>query len=93
MKLAEAMALIERATQPPRYRVHFEVRSGGMLRTDYFPDRDEPGIEGIVKTAKLADRFAEATGPNTVNVFVVDADYVPIGGTILKRYPPADTGP
>jgi hypothetical protein len=46
MRMTEAVAMMR---QSAGYRVHFEKREGGMLCSDYFPERDEPPI------AELAD--------------------------------------
>jgi hypothetical protein len=76
MKLAEAMAVI--AGKPQGYRVHFERVDGGLLISDYFPDRDEPLIPTEGEAWGLAERFAKNTAGVCVNLYVVDEQWRPV---------------
>lgn len=90
MKLNEALAIIN-GKKRKGYMVHFEVREGGVLRSDYFPDKHErePLIQTEEEAWSLAKRFADSTDENTVNIYVVDNTFSPVSGydnKRLKRY-------
>ncbi len=69
------------------YRVHFEKIDGIMLRTDYFPEGDEPLIESEGQAWELAKRFASTTKGICVNIYVVGEDWCPVCGYRRKRIP------
>jgi len=88
MKLSVAMELIRIAESG--YRIHFEIIEGGVIHSDFFPDRDEPLIKDLDTAWDIARRFAKAVDLNRyVNIYVVDEKYTPVGGyekkTINKR--------
>lgn len=88
MRMQKAKELMERAAG---YFVHFEEREGGMLRSDYFPERDEPSIADEEDAWKLAQKFAGTHPSRFVNVYVVSGyDWTPVNGynaRMLNRYP------
>jgi len=94
MKLETAMAYIN-YPDPRGYRVHFEWREGRLLRSDYFPERDEPLIKGKDEAWDLAFRFERYAPENIVNIYVIDERWMPVGGPptgaqtlpVLRRYP------
>lgn len=92
MKLDEAQALIlkhERA----QYRVSFERRGDGVLRSDHFPERDEPGFSTIPTAVDWMKRFANATpADEIVNIRIVDGQWSHVGHVpIIRLYPPPDS--
>jgi hypothetical protein len=73
------------------YRVVFQVREGDGFRIDHFPDKkaEEPLIPTYKEAWDMAQRFAKATGPEVVNIFVVEDTFCPAKGydvEILKLY-------
>ena len=93
MKITEALYIIGESKKPKGYRVHFEVRSGGVLTSDYFPNEDEPLIDTEEKAWQLAMEFATATDPyKYVNIYVTTHDHRPVAGyekREIRRYPPS----
>ena len=91
MKLIEAMSIISGASERSGFCIHFEVREGGMLRSDYFPDvrNGEPGIERLEGAWAMAEEFAKASPREKyVNIYVVSAvDFVPAPGVRKKIRP------
>ena len=94
MKMSEAEDIISGKAARSGYCVSFEVREGGMLRSDHFPDvrEGEPGIATIQEAWTLASRFANAKHKReVVNVYVINAtDFTPVADyqhRMLKRYP------
>jgi len=88
MKMQTAMAMITAyETKPRGYMVAFELREGGILTSDYFPDKKkgEKLIETEEEAWALAYRFAAATVGHCVNLYVVDQDYSPVPGYDTKR--------
>ena len=78
MKLSEAKRLIKTATDG--FRVHFETRGGGLLRTEYFPGRDEPMIKTEDGAWKLAREFSKVDPKKYVNIYVVNSEHSPVDG-------------
>ena len=84
MKLKEAMDIIE--TKEKGFRVHFEIREGSTLRSDFFPEREEDLIKSEVEAWELAKRFAKAVDPKIyVNIYVTDETFSPVQGYDLKK--------
>lgn len=80
MKMAEAKKIMN-AT--PDYMVSFEHVEGGMLRSDYFPDKyaGEPLIPTEEEAWQLAQRFATATRGKCVNIHIIKGvDFTPVNG-------------
>ncbi len=79
MKTKDAMRMIE--DHERGFMVHFEVDTGNILRTDYFPDKSEGEelINDVEEAWTLAKRFAKAgENHNIVNVYVVNQDARPV---------------
>ena len=89
MKIAEVKQLL---VSHNGFRVSFERREGGMLYSDYFPERDEPTIAEIEDAWKLARDFAAIDPTKFVNVYVIQAwDFSPVADYLsrkLNAYPP-----
>ena len=49
-----------------------------MLIGGYFPERDEPTIESEEKAWELATAFASKTLGRYVDIYVTDADFIPV---------------
>lgn len=86
MKMKEAMAIID--AKEKGFMVHFEKVEGGILGSDYFPDKNTG--EDLIKTEgeawELARRFANATSPKEyVNIYVVDNKFYPVSGYERKK--------
>lgn len=84
--MKEAMAIID--AKEKGFRVAFEKVGGGVLRSDYFPDKDAG--EDLIKTEEeaweLAKRFANAVSPKEyVNIYVVDNKSYPVSGYERKK--------
>jgi len=64
------------------YMVSFEVKEGGVLRSDYFPDKHagETLIASEETAWILAEQFAEASDDNHVNIYVIDETFSPVRG-------------
>ena len=91
MKLKEAQEMIE--NHEKGFMVHFEVRKGGVLHAQYFPEKgEEPIFNNIDKAWEMAERFAKAgVNHNIVNVYVIDQNYSPVALYEEKKlnvYPP-----
>lgn len=80
MKTIEAMSIISDTKRPSGYRVSFEHVDGGILRSDFFPDRGEPLIETEEEAWCLARLFAARTRGKCVNIYVTDDKYCPVSG-------------
>lgn len=84
MRLKDAMKIIE--TKEYGFRIHFEVREGSILRSDYFPEIDEEIIDSEEEAWELATRFAKATDSSIyVNIYVVDHTHHPVAGYNDKK--------
>ena len=73
------------------YMVSFENRSGGFY-AGHFPDKHagEPLIKTEIEAWDLAERFANATGDDYVNIYVINQTFHPVKNyknRILKKYP------
>lgn len=89
MKFKEALDIIN--IKEKGYMVSFEVRKNGVLGSDYFPDKhaNELLIPTEEEAWNLAERFANATGSEVVNLYVIDHTFSPVKGytnKILKKY-------
>jgi hypothetical protein len=88
MKFEDALRIIRESERG--FRVHFEIREGGILTTDYFPARDEPMIKDLRLASDFAKRFAMAVDKEKyVNIYVVDETYSPVPGYqdhIINKY-------
>jgi hypothetical protein len=89
MKITEARDIMRRQCG---YRVHFdEKREGGMLYSDYFPERDEPPIADLEDAWRLAEQWAAVDPSLYVNIYVTHAhDWTPVEGYTtreLNKYP------
>ena len=83
MKILHAKKLMQ---QNAGYRVHFEKREGGMLASDFFPDRDEPPIIDLEDAWKLAEGWSKVDANIYVNVYVTNAlDSCPVENYQLRR--------
>lgn len=84
MKLIVAESVIDEhkggIARKAGYRVRFEHSDGKIITTDYFPERDEPSLEGLENAWSIADAFAQATKDKYFNVYVVTGDYCPVDG-------------
>ncbi len=82
MKLSDAKNIIDNAPRLAGYRVSFEIKDGGVLRSDYFPDKDETALKTEDEAWEWAARFAFAgKNKNIVNVYVISAnDFNPAPG-------------
>ena len=85
MKFQEALDIINKKEKG--YMVSFEVRERGLLRSDHFPDKhaDELLIPTEDEAWRLAERFAKATGSDTVNIYVIDNTFSPVKGYDKKK--------
>jgi hypothetical protein len=83
MRLAEALTVIKGPVLG--YRVHFEHAGDGLLRSDYFPERDEPMIEDEEEAWELARKFAARTRGRCVNLYVVDQSWCPVPGYRYRK--------
>lgn len=97
--MSEAKAIINGTNLPKdkgEYIVSFEVREGGVLRGDHFPDirEGEKSIKGLENAWTMARNFASAMyNKNVVNVYVCYGSgpnrFVPVPGydsRKLNRY-------
>lgn len=77
MRMEAAMKIINKT---PKYMVSFEWKEGGMLRSDYFPDKHAG--EALIATEEeawiLAQKFADKTKGDAVNIYVVGSDFTPV---------------
>lgn len=78
MKMDEAMKIID--GEPQGFMVSLEWKRGGMLHSDYFPDKHAG--EQLIETEKeawlLASEFAKKTRGKAVNLYVVDHTFSPV---------------
>ena len=78
MKMSDAQEIISKH-YIQGFRVSFEVREGGVLRADHFPESGEPLIPTESEAWALALDFAKAgRNKNIVNVYVTDNTHVPV---------------
>lgn len=79
MQLQEAKDFIKHESG---FRVTFEVREGGILRSDHFPEDDEPPFTTEDEAWEYAEKFAKAgRDKGIVNVYVIYADdWTPVKG-------------
>lgn len=93
MRMQEAMEIIN---QPKGFRVAFEVKEPGVLRSDYFPDKCTEELIPIEEEAwDLAKKFAMCTVGKVYNVYVVNNESKPVDAErceyhnrrIYNRYP------
>lgn len=86
MKFQEAIEIIN-GKENQGYMVSFEKKEGGMLRSDYFPDKHAGEV--LIKTEEeaweLAKRFASKTKGKCVNIYVIGSNFVPVIGYEMKR--------
>ena len=85
MKFQEALDIINKREKG--YMVSFEVREGGLLRSDHFPDKeaDELLIPTEEEAWRLAERFAKATGDDIVNIYIIDNTFSPVADYDKKK--------
>lgn len=85
MKLKDAMEIIDKKEEG--FMVGFELREGGMLKSDNFPDKHagEDLIPTEAEAWELAERFARATGNDVVNIYVKDNKFNPVQGYTSKK--------
>lgn len=79
MKMNNAMNIIDNYNKEKGYRVHFDRIDGAVLKSDYFPDSNEPLIALESQAAWLAKRFADATIGICINIYVINEKYEPVG--------------
>jgi len=99
MKMSQALRIIKsnekkiskRKSGKEGYMVSFEEVRGSILASGHFPDKHAG--EKLIKTEdeawNLAKRFADASGPNYVNIYVIGKDFCPVAGydkKELKKY-------
>jgi hypothetical protein len=86
MKMEEALKIISEKDNDG-FMVHFEWKRGGMLYSDYFPDKhaDEPLIKTEKEAWMYAAEFAKKMQGKVVNVYVIKSDFVPVDG-YCKKY-------
>jgi len=80
MRMKDAMNVIN--GNGTGYMVSFERKEGGMLYSDYFPDKTE-GESLIMSESRawsLAKQFASKTRGECVNIYVINADFSPVNG-------------
>jgi hypothetical protein len=84
MKLKDAQKIIKNKEKAKGtgFMVSFEVKKGGILASDHFPDKHAG--EKLIPTEEevwdLAGKFARATDENYVNIYVVDHTFNPVKG-------------
>jgi hypothetical protein len=89
MKMSEAIEIMNNSPKGKLdgYMVSFEKREGGVLRSDYFPDKHAG--EELIKTEeeawRLARLFASSTDDSIVNIYVVGSDFIPVAGYSEKK--------
>lgn len=95
MKTKEAMRIINsKKKEPPKpkpqkgFMVSFEVQEGNFLRSDHFPDKHagEKLIPTEAKAWDLAEKLANATDDNIINIYVTDANFSPIPGYDKREF-------
>jgi hypothetical protein len=84
MKMKEAEQIINGEIEG--FMVSFEWKEGGILRSDYFPEKHAG--EPLIKTEKeawmLASEFARKTRGKVVSLYVVDSSFKPVANYRLK---------
>ncbi len=81
MKMQEALEIIDGSSAKPKgFRVSFELAEEGMLKSDFFPDRNEPLIETETEAWLLANAFAKQTYGHYVNIYVTNDEFSPVQG-------------
>jgi hypothetical protein len=95
MKIAEAITLLESGpSRPAGYRVQWEWRERGLLRSDMTPDREEEPFKTEKEAWEFAVKLATVIGDRICNVFVIDAKtFAPVPNyesKTLLRYPPRE---
>lgn len=77
MKLSEIIAI--KHNIPSGFRVHFEHYGDGFLRSDYYPERDEPSIPFEEEAWKVAEILAKILKGKACNFYVCNAkDWSPV---------------
>lgn len=84
MKMNEAMEIIN-PTVKSGFRVSFEVIEGIFLKSDYFPDHNEPLIPTETEAWDLAVKFAANTKGKCVNIYVTKGDHTPVEGYTKRQ--------
>lgn len=93
MKMSVAQEMINKPIVG--YMVHFEVRDGGVLRGDYFPEyrKDDPDSEELIPDVEsawdMAQEFARGTvntRPEIINIYVIDHNYRPVANYNSKTF-------
>jgi hypothetical protein len=86
MKFQEALDIINKKEKG--YMVSFEVRERGVLRSDHFPDKHAGEL--LIPTEEeawiLAEKFANSTGSDVVNIYVIDNTFSPVKGYDKKKF-------
>lgn len=81
MKFEDVKKIVERANtqepaKEPGFRVHFDVREGGMVRSDYFPDQTEAPIKSLEIAQHWQVRFFNSSDKDMVkNIQIRDQDH------------------
>lgn len=80
MKFQDAKDIISGKSNKIGFMVHFEHVEGGMLKSDYFPDKHagERLIETEGEAWELARKFAKKTRGKCVNIYVIDEHFSPV---------------
>ncbi len=79
MKIKEVFNIIQGNNSG--FRVSFERVEGTILRSDYFPDKEEKPIKNEEIAWDLAEEFADATFGECINIRVIDSTtYIPVEG-------------
>ncbi len=91
MKLDALTAELERQeAETTSFRVRFELREDGLLKSDMVPDRTEPALN-LTACQQLATRMArmDPRGERYVNIYLIRAhDFTPVGTQQWNVYPP-----
>lgn len=93
MRLEEALEIMGESIEKVElnrsgFMVDFEVRGGGLLRSDHFPDKHggELLISGEQEAWELAEKFSKATGEDIVNIYVINSNFSPVSERRFKKY-------
>jgi len=78
MRLEAAKNMMKRRQRG--FRVSFDWLEPPFLRSDHFPERDEPLIKTEIEAWRMAKNFAAATFGKTVNIYVVDHEWMLVNG-------------
>ena len=82
MKHDQALQIIDNGLNPG-FMISFEWKEGGILRSDYFPDKHagEKLIETEREAWDQARKFAAKTTGKCVNIYVINGnDFTPVKG-------------